>query len=94
MRLCKHQPHTVIDWIKEPRYHDDHVLIRKESVDGGNEHLLIKFTACSKYPDWFYMSRAVVRRHKTQGNGSGTVYVVPMGKRESLEIIKPCEHSD
>lgn len=92
MKLCKHQPHTVINWIKAPRYHDDMVLLKKEAIDDGQEHLLVKFTEDNKYPDWFYMSGKMVRRHKTQPNGSGTVYCVPMSKRESFEINDKCEH--
>ena len=94
MTLCKHQPHTVIDWIKEPKYSTREILIDKEAVDAGQEHLLIRFTNTPSMPDWFYMSRKMVRRHHTQPNGNKTVYVVPLGKREEFIQLKPCEHAD
>lgn len=92
MKLCKHDNYTTIDWIREPRYHDDCILISKDKVDFAQEHLLIKFTQCNKYPDWFYMSKKKVRKHRTQTNGKGEVYVVPMREREIFEPIKFCNH--
>lgn len=92
MMLCKHMPHTVINWIKEPKYSTHEILISKDKVDAANEHLLIKFTNCPSIPDWFYMSRKMVRKCRTQTNGNGVVYVVPLSKREPFVQIKPCEH--
>ena len=92
MRLCKHQKYKVIDWIKEPRYHDDHILINVASIDDNIEHYIIKFTNCSKYKDWFYMSGKKIRHYKKQKNGNGEVYAVPMDTRESFEAVTDCEH--
>lgn len=92
MMLCKHMPHTVINWIKEPKYSTKEILIDKYKVDMAHEHLLIKFTDCPSIPEWFYMSRKMVRKHKTQPNGRGFVYVVPLSKKEEFKQIKPCEH--
>lgn len=92
MKLCKHMPHKVIDWVKEPKYSTDEILIKTEAVSPEIEHYLIKFTACNKYPDWFYMSGKVIRRFHTQKNGNGTVYVVPMGKREEFIADNRCGH--
>ena len=92
MTFCKHQRHKVIDWIKEPRYHDDMVLINVSAIVPDTEHYLIKFVKCNKYPDWFYMSGKDIRRQKIQANGRGEVYVVPMSKREDFAPIKRCQH--
>lgn len=94
MKLCRHERYTTIDWIKEPKYSTNEILIDKLAVDNGQEHLLIKFTQAPSMPDWFYMSRKMVRRHRTQANGAKTVYVVPLSKREAFEQLKPCPHSD
>jgi hypothetical protein len=93
MKLCRHANYHIIDWVREPRYHDDSILINTGAIIPGVEHYIIKFTNCNQYPDWFYMSGKVIRRHHTQANGSSNVYVVPMGKREAFEPIKNCTHN-
>lgn len=90
--FCKHEPHKVIDDILEPRYHDDSLLIAKYKVPEHIEHVLIKFKKCTKYPDWFYMSAKLIRKHPTQKNGAGSVYCVPMNKREPFAPINNCDH--
>lgn len=90
MKLCKHQKHKVIDHILEPKYSTDEILISVSAVPEDVEHFIIKFKKCTKYPDWFYMSGKVIRRHKKQKNGRGEVYVVPMRRREAFEPIKNC----
>lgn len=93
-RLCKHEPHKVISWIKSPKWSTNEILIDTRAVEG-HENLLIRFSDKSpqdKY-GWFYMSGKMVRRHKTQKNGNGEVYVVPLGKREEFVQIKDCEHN-
>lgn len=90
--MCRHQPHRVIDWIREPKYSTDEVLIKTAAIYSDVEHYIIKFTDCTKYPEWFYMSGKVIRRHHKQKNGGSEVYVVPMSKRESFEPITHCDH--
>lgn len=90
MTFCRHEPHQKIDHIKEPKYSTDEILINADNVK--SEHLLIKFVNCSKYPDWFYMSGKMVRKHRTQQNGAGTVHVVPMSKRQIFTPITQCNH--
>ena len=92
MKMCKHLPHKVIDDIWESRYHDDTVLIGTHKIPEHIEHVLIKFTKSTKYPDWFYMSAKMIKKHPTQKNGAGTVYVVPMSRREEFVPINKCEH--
>ena len=92
MKMCKHLPHKVIDWIKEPRYHDDAVLISTSATPDNTEHYLIKFTQSSKYPEWFYMDRKSIVKSPVQKNGRGEVYAVPMARRQSFEPITNCEH--
>lgn len=90
--FCKHEPHVVIDDIWEPKYSTDEVLIATHKVPEHIEHLLIKFKSCSKYPDWFYMSAKMVRKHPKQKNGRGEVFVVPMSRRQDFEPVKKCSH--
>lgn len=92
MRLCRHDQYRVINWIKEPKYSTDEVLIRTDAIYKDVEHYLIKFSQCNQYPDWFYMSGALIRKGKKQKNGRGEVYVVSMASRETFEPIKQCEH--
>lgn len=92
MKLCRHEPHKVIDWIIEPKYSTDSVRINIGAVSPEIEHYLIKFTDCNKYPDWFYMSGQIIRRSPIKPNGKGKVYEVPMSKRESLVIEEDCKH--
>ena len=94
MKLCKHQNYKLIDDIWEPKWSTDEVLINVDKVTEDTEHYLIKFTKKSpknKY-GWFYMSGKVIRSHKTQPNGTGHVYVVPMKARETFEPLDHCEH--
>ena len=93
--FCKHQRYKKIDWIKSPKWSTDEILINTEAVSPEIEHYLVQFTDESpknKY-GWFYMSGKVIRRHKTQPNGRGKVYVVPMSKREEFTPIKDCGHN-
>jgi len=92
MKLCKHADHTVIDWIKAPKYSTKEILIDKEVVDNGKEHLIVRFADKSpkeKY-GWFVMSREEVRRCKTQRNGRIMVYVVPLSKKKTFIEDKKC----
>lgn len=93
MKLCKHTPHAIIDNIREPKYSTDQCLINVAKVGQGIEHYLIKFTNCTKYPDWFYFDYKTISKSKKQPNGRGEVYAVDMSKRQELEIIKKCDHS-
>lgn len=92
--FCKHEPHKVIDDIWEPRYSTDSVLIAVHKVPEHIEHVILKFKKCAKYPDWFYMSAKMIRKHPVQANGRGKVYVVPMSSREDFEPLKKCGHVD
>lgn len=96
MKLCKHEPHKVIDWIKSPKWSTDQVLINTQAVTDNIEHYLIQFTDDSpkrKY-GWFYLSGNNIRRAKKQPNGRGEVYAVPMSLSEEFEPIKQCKHGD
>lgn len=96
MKLCKHSRHKVIDWIKDPKWSTDEILINVDAIDQNIEHYLFQFaneSAKKKY-GWFYMEGKVIRRHHKQRNGSGMVYVVPLSKRQEFEPIKVCEHAD
>jgi hypothetical protein len=84
----------VIDDILEPKYSTDSVRINVKKVTDNIEHYIIKFVKSTDYPDWFYMSGEVIRKHPIYPNGSGRVYEVPMSKREEFEQIKPCQHTD
>lgn len=91
MKLCRHQGHKTIDWIKAPRYHDNKILIDTKAV-GDKEHLIIRFSDAGpkeKY-GWFYMSGSMVRRHKKQQNGAIMCYVVPLSKREPFVPVNNC----
>lgn len=92
MKLCKHQPHRVIDNIRAPRYHDNNILISTKVVIPNIEHYIIRFSDESPKDEygWFYMSGKVIRRHKKQANGRGEVYVVPLTKREAFVPDKKC----
>jgi len=90
VKFCKHQKYKAIDHILEPKYSTDEVLISVAAVPEDVEHFIIKFKKCNKYPDWFYMSGKMIRRHKKQPNGRGEVYVVPMRRSETFTPIKDC----
>ena len=92
MKLCKHDNYRVIDWIKEPKYSTDEILINATAIYKGTEHYIIKFSKCKQYPEWFYMGRTGIVKHKTQKNGAGSVYVVPMSEKKAFEPVKNCKH--
>lgn len=94
MRLCKHSRHKVIDWIIDPKWSTGEILISVDAIDPNTEHYIIKFKSASaeKRYGWFYMSGKMIRRHKTQKNGSGSVYVVPLAKREEFTPVTDCSH--
>jgi hypothetical protein len=94
MKLCKHELHKVIDDILEPKYSTDSVRINVKKVTDKVEHYLIRFVKSTDYPDWFYMSGKLIRKHPVYPNGRGFVYEVPMSKRDTFEPIKNCEHTD
>ena len=92
MQFCKHLPHKIIADIYEPKYSTDEVLISTSKVSEYTEHYLVKFVKCTKYPDWMYFSGKDIRKCKTQPNGRGVVYCVPMSKRQDFTPINECEH--
>lgn len=92
MQFCKHQNHKIIADIIEPKYSTDEVLISTSKVNEYTEHYLVKFVKCNKYPDWYYFSGKKIRRCKTQPNGRGMVYCVPMAEREDFIPIDNCDH--
>ena len=94
MKLCKHSSYRVLDHILDPKWSTKEILIEINKISPETEHYLIKFknpSGAKKY-GWFYMSGKMIRRHKQQSNGRGSVYVVPLSKREVFEPIKNCEH--
>lgn len=94
MTLCKHDSYKVIDWILEPKYSTQEILISTDAITTETEHYLIRFKKPSPQEryGWFYLSGAVIRRHKKKPNGRGSVYVVPLSKREEFIPNKECEH--
>lgn len=103
MRLCKHSRHKVVTHIKDPKWLTKEIRIDVHVIDPNIEHYIIQFSndkAIHQFNDksakeeygWFYMSGSMIRRHKTDKNGGGRVYVVPLSKREPFEPIKNCEH--
>ena len=92
--FCTHIPHKIIDDILEVKYSTDQVLIAIHKVPEHIEDVLIKFVKCNKYPDWYWFSSKKIRKCKTQPNGRGQVYCVPMSYREDFVPIKKCEHAD
>lgn len=95
LNLCKHAKYIKIDNIKSPKWSTDEILINVDRVHEDVEHYIIQFTDESpknKY-GWFYMSGKMIRRFRTQPNGRGNVYVVPMSRREEFIPIKEnCGH--
>lgn len=93
-KLCKHQPHKVIDWILAPKYSNDTIRISVASVPETIEHYLIKFKDPSpaKQYGWFYMSGKMIRSQPKVPNGQGWVYEVPLSKREEFEPDYKCNH--
>ncbi len=95
MILCKHQPHRVIDDIKDPKWSTDEILISVHKISPNIEHYIISFSNPSpqKKYGWFYMAGKDIRKCRTQANGRGTVYAVPMDKRQEFIANNKCEHS-
>lgn len=97
MKFCKHTEHTVINWIKDPKWSTNEVLIDKKVVDGSELHILLAFSNPSPFKKygWLYFNREEVRRCKTQPNGRITVYVVPLGKSKPFKPVKDrdCENA-
>lgn len=94
MKVCKHQPHSIYQKIKSPKWSTNEFLISKEYVDKANDLIIFRFTDQTpkdKY-GWLVVEKKVVRRHKIQENGRGLVYVVPLAKAEQFEEYKNCEH--
>lgn len=92
MRFCRHQHYIVIDDIQSPKWSTDEILINKRKISNKVEHYLIRFSDKSpkdKY-GWFYLAGKDIRKCKTQPNGKGEVYVVPMKRRQPWNPIKDC----
>ena len=92
MKFCKHQHYIVIDDIKSPKWSTDEILISTKKVTDRVEHYLIRFTDKSPREKfgWFYMAGKDIRKCKTQINGRGVCYAVPMKRRQSWQPIKDC----
>lgn len=88
--FCKHEKYKVIDWIREPKYSTNQVLINVDRVPENIKHYLVKFTDCNSIPEWFYLSGADIRKSKIQPNGRGRVYCVDLSKRREFKPIKDC----
>lgn len=91
--LCKHDNYKVIDNIWEPKYSTREVLINKDKV-GDTEHYLIKFQKAPSLPDWYYLNRRDIVKRRTQRNGAGTMYCVPLNLLDDFKPVKTCEHAD
>lgn len=94
MRLCKHQTHQVIDHIKAPKYSTNEILIGASHVMDSIEHYIIRFTdeGPREQYGWFYLNRKDIENCKKQPNGRGTVYCVPLDRRQKFEPIAQCIH--
>lgn len=92
MKLCKHDNYQIIDWIREPKYSTDQVLIATGKITSA-PHYLLKFQECNKYPHWYYLSRKDITTSKIQSNGKLEVYAVPMSRAQDFEPINNCEHN-
>lgn len=92
-RFCKHTPHTVVNWIKDPKWSTKEVLIDKDVVDMGEDNILVRFTSPSARNKfgWFHYAKDVIQRCPTQPNGRITVYVVPLSKRKPFVPINNCD---
>lgn len=92
MKLCRHQPHKVFTHILDPRYSTNDVLIDARRISDKIEHYVLQFKSpgAQKQYKWFYLSGKTIRKSPTQKNGAGTMYVVPMYKREEFTPIKDC----
>jgi len=90
--FCRHTPHTIINWIKDPKWSTKEVLIDKDAVDVGEENVIVRFTnhsARQKY-GWFHLTKSVIQKCPIQPNGRIKVYVVPLSKRKLFVPIKDC----
>lgn len=93
MTFCKHTPHTVINWIKAPKYSTNEVLIDKNTVDNAEENILLSFTdeiPRNKY-GWLHFNRDDIRRYTTQKNGRIIVYMVPLTRGKPFKPLKECD---
>lgn len=94
MKLCKHERYRLVDWILDPKWSTEEVLINVKVVNKNIDHYLVKFvneSPAKKY-GWFYLSRENIINSPTQSNGRGKVFVVDLNKREEFEPIKNCHH--
>lgn len=92
--FCKHHHYKLLTHIRSPKWSTDEILINVTALPENTNDLVIQFSDESpkeKY-GWFYMDANTVRKHPTQRNGNGMVYVVPMSKREDFVPLKKCEH--
>lgn len=89
--LCKHDNYRVIDWILAPKYSTKEVLINVDKI-GDTEHYLLKFKEAPAYPDWYYINRRDIVNKRTQKNGSGMMYVVPLNLLDDFKPLTECEH--
>lgn len=92
LRLCRHDRYQVIDWIKTEKWSTDEVLINASKVKANVPNVLLKFTMSTKYPDWLHFNVKDVISSPKQKNGAIEVYVLPMYKRNELELLKNCLH--
>lgn len=94
--FCKHTSYKAITHIKSPKWSTQEILISTDAITPDIEHYVFQFSDESprKKYGWFYLSGKSIRRHHTQKNGSGLVYVVPLSKREDFIPQTKCEHAD
>lgn len=92
MTFCKHQTYNTIDWIKEPKYSTNEILINCARIPEHVEHFLVKFTDCKSIPNWFYLSGKKIRKSPKQSNGRIQVYAVSLNHREEFTPLSPCSH--
>lgn len=89
--LCKHDNYNLIDWIDEPKYSTKEVLINVKAI-GDTEHYLLQFQKAPSMPGWYYINRRDIVNKRTQKNGSGMMYVVPLNLLDDFKPNNQCEH--
>ena len=88
-QLCRHTPFVRFE-IWSPRYHDNKVLLKRLRVGRHNKIVFTKAPSMGTEP--YYISGAVVKRHKVVSNGTIDVYAVDLNKLVPLDIAERCEH--
>lgn len=91
MRFCKHQPYRVFE-VWQPKWSTKEVLLNVNKYSDNIEHYLVKFTKTPSMEGWYYVDRKTLKKCKTQKNGNGEMFILPLSKLEDFTPINKCEH--